>query len=86
MRSETRTSRATAPPTCKTVARGGIPTPGTGSVVPVKTPKERADEKRREKLADIQDQVERGELSIRQMTPDERKKNPPKPRTPKRSR
>jgi hypothetical protein len=52
----------------------------------VKTQKDRAEEKRREKLADIQDQVERGELSIRQMTPEERKKNPPRPREPKRSR
>jgi hypothetical protein len=52
----------------------------------VKTPQERADEKRREKLADMQEQIDRGELSIRQMTPDERKKNPPKPRQPKRSR
>ena len=52
----------------------------------MKTQKERAEEKRREKLADIQDQVDRGELSIRQMTPEERKKNPPKRREPKRSR
>lgn len=54
-----------------------------GSIL-VKTQKERAEEKRREKLADIQDQVDRGELSIRQMTPEERKKNPPKRREPKR--
>jgi hypothetical protein len=52
----------------------------------VKTQKERAEERRREKLADIQDQLDRGELSIRQMTPEERKKNPPRPREPKRPR
>jgi aryl carrier-like protein len=49
----------------------------------MKTPKERADERRQEKLDDIQDQVDRGLLSIRQMTPEERKKNPPRPRKPK---
>jgi hypothetical protein len=48
--------------------------------------KDRAEQKRREKLAEIQDQVERGELSIRQMTPEERKANPPKRREPKRGR
>jgi hypothetical protein len=69
-----------------TVARVPMPTPGIGTVMHVKTPQERAEEKRREKLADMQDQIDRGELSIRQMTPDERKKNPPKPRQPKRSR
>ena len=63
-----------------------MPTPGPGTVIHVKTPQERADEKRRQKLADMQEQIDRGELSIRQMTPDERKKNPPKPRQPKRSR
>ena len=52
----------------------------------MKTQKERAEEKRREKLADIQEQVDRGELSIRQMTPKERKDNPPKQREPKRRR
>jgi hypothetical protein len=52
----------------------------------VATPKDRAEQKRREKLADMQDQIDRGELSIRQMTPEERRKNPPKRREPKRSR
>jgi hypothetical protein len=54
--------------------------------VTVKTQKERAEERRQEKLADIQDQVEKGELSIRQMTPEERKENPPRQREPKRPR
>ncbi|MEA2376566.1 MAG: hypothetical protein QOK00_600 [Thermoleophilaceae bacterium] len=52
----------------------------------MKTPKERSEERRQEKLADIQDQVERGVLSIRKMTPAERKENPPKERKPKGSR
>jgi hypothetical protein len=52
----------------------------------MKTPKERAEERRQEKLADIQEQVESGALSIRKMTPAERKKNPPKPRKPKGTR
>ena len=47
------------------------------------TPKERADEKRQEKLADIKEQVDKGELTIRKMTPAERKANPPRPRKPK---
>jgi hypothetical protein len=87
MRSETRTSRATAPPTLMTLAGTAPPTACLGKVTHiVKTQKERAEEKRREKLADIQEQVDRGELSIRQMTPKERKENPPKQREPKRRR
>ena len=42
------------------------------------------EEKRQEKLADIQDQVDKGELTIRKMTPAERKANPPRERKPKR--
>jgi hypothetical protein len=52
----------------------------------VKTQKERDEERRREKLADIQEQVDRGDLSIRQMTTEERQKNPPRKREPKRPR
>jgi aryl carrier-like protein len=52
----------------------------------MKTPKERSEERRQEKLADIQDQVDKGLLSIRKMTPQERKQNPPKPRKPKGAR
>jgi len=52
----------------------------------MKTPKERSEERRQEKLEEIKDQVDRGLLSIRQMTPQERKENPPKPRKPKGSR
>jgi hypothetical protein len=46
----------------------------------VKTQKEKADERRREKLALIQEQVEQGTLKIRQMTPKERAAHPPRPR------
>ena len=52
----------------------------------MKTPKERSEEKRQEKLADIQEQVDKGLLSIRKMTPEERKENPPRERKPKGSR
>ena len=48
--------------------------------------KDRAEQKRQEKLAEIREQVKKGELSIRQMTPEERKANPPKQREPKRGR
>jgi len=49
----------------------------------VKTQKDRADEKRREKLAVIREQVKEGSLKIRKMTPAERKAHPPRPRTGK---
>jgi hypothetical protein len=48
--------------------------------------KERAEQKRREKLDLIQEQVKSGQLKIKQMTPAERAKNPPRPRPPKRGR
>jgi hypothetical protein len=50
------------------------------------TPKERAEKKRREKLALIRDQLASGELTIRQMTPAERRKHPPRERPPGRGR
>ena len=49
------------------------------------TQKDRAEARRREKLAEIQDQVEDGSLTIRKMTPKERADNPPRPR-PERGR
>jgi hypothetical protein len=52
----------------------------------VSTPKERAEEKRRAKLAQIREQVDSGELTIRPMTPAERKKHPPRPAEPRRRR
>lgn len=48
--------------------------------------RERAEQKRREKLALIRKQVESGELTIRQMTPAERAKHPPRPAAPRRRR
>jgi len=50
------------------------------------TQKERAEEKRREKLKLMREQIDSGQLKIRKMTPAERKKNPPRPRPEKRGR
>jgi hypothetical protein len=49
----------------------------------VKTQKDRAEERRREKLAQIRDDVAKGKLTIRQMTPEERAAHPPRPRSRK---
>ena len=50
------------------------------------THKERIEQRRREKLAAIQKQVESGELTIRQMTPAERAVYPPRPVVTRRKR
>jgi anti-sigma28 factor (negative regulator of flagellin synthesis) len=50
----------------------------------VKTARERAEEKRQEKLEYIRQQIESGALVIRQMTEAERRLDPPRPRLPKR--
>jgi hypothetical protein len=50
----------------------------------VKTQKERSEERRREKLAAMQDQIEQGTLKVRKMTQEERAALPPRPATPKR--
>ena len=50
------------------------------------TSRERAEQKRCEKLALIREQLDNGDLTIRQMTPAERKKNPPRAAKPKRKR
>jgi hypothetical protein len=47
----------------------------------VKTQKERADERRKEKLASIQEQIDRGTLTVRKMTPEEREAHPPRERS-----
>ena len=44
------------------------------------TPRERADERRKEKLADMQQQIEDGTLTVRKMTAKERAAHPPRPR------
>ncbi len=49
----------------------------------VKTARERAEEKRQEKLEAVRGQVESGALVIRQMTEEERSKYPPRPPRPK---
>ena len=49
----------------------------------MKTQQQKAEERRQEKLAQIQEQVDEGSLTIRQMTDGERAKNPPKPRKPR---
>ena len=46
---------------------------------------ERAEEKRKAKLADVQQQIEDGTLKVRKMTAKDRAANPPKPR-PERGR
>jgi hypothetical protein len=52
----------------------------------MKTAKERAEEQKRAKLALIRKQVKAGKLVIREMTPAERKKYPPRPVQPKGAR
>ena len=52
----------------------------------MKTTRERAEEKRQEKLDLIREQVESGSLVIRQMSPEERRQHPPRPVTPRTKR
>jgi hypothetical protein len=49
----------------------------------MKTQKERDAERRKQKLAELQEQVDSGSLKIRRMTKEERKRYPPKERKPK---
>jgi hypothetical protein len=49
----------------------------------VKTSRERAEEKRAEKLEVVRQQVESGSLVIRKMTDAERRRYPPRPAQPK---
>ncbi|MHB1536915.1 MAG: hypothetical protein ACYCUM_02255 [Solirubrobacteraceae bacterium] len=51
----------------------------------MKTARERAEEKRAEKLALIREQVQDGSLTIRQMTAEERQRYPPPPPQPTRT-
>jgi hypothetical protein len=50
------------------------------------THQQRAEQRRREKLQQIREQVDSGQLTIRQMTEAEREKHPPRPRPAKRER
>ncbi|MBV9802193.1 MAG: hypothetical protein JO130_03350 [Solirubrobacterales bacterium] len=45
----------------------------------MKSTRERAEEKRAEKLAQVREQVESGTLVIRRMTDEERRRYPPRP-------
>jgi hypothetical protein len=50
----------------------------------MKTARERAEDKRQEKLKSVAEQIESGELVIRPMTEDERRRYPPLPPPSKR--
>jgi hypothetical protein len=50
----------------------------------LKSARERAEEKRADKLKLVREQVESGSLVIRQMTAEERRRYPPRPARPKR--
>ncbi len=50
----------------------------------VKSARERAEEKRQEKLANVAEMVQRGSLVIRKMTEEERRRYPPRPVAPRR--
>jgi hypothetical protein len=50
----------------------------------MKSTRERAEEKRQEKLDLVRQQLESGSLKIRQMTEEERRRYPPRPRPPRR--
>jgi hypothetical protein len=54
--------------------------------MPMKSTSERAEEKRQEKLAHMQEQIEDGKLVVRQMTDEERQRYPPRPPRPPRGR
>lgn len=59
----------------------GRDVPGDGDARPAggaKTARERADEKRAEKLALVREQVQSGSLVIREMTDEERQRYPPR--------
>lgn len=46
----------------------------------MKTTQDRQRDERERKLAEIRRQLDQGTLTIRQMTPEERRANPPRPR------
>ena len=54
----------------------GSEEPSQGYGGPMATPRERAEEKRREKLEELERQKESGELVVRQMTDEERERFP----------
>jgi hypothetical protein len=54
--------------------------------LPAKTVRQRQAERRRQKLEDMQQQIEAGTLTVRQMTPSERERHPRPKRSPARRR
>jgi hypothetical protein len=48
----------------------------------MKSTQDRQRDERERKLAEIRRQLDQGTLKIRQMTPEERRANPPQPREP----
>jgi hypothetical protein len=52
----------------------------------MKTTRQRAEERRRDRLAEMQRQIDDGTLTIRQMTAKERAEHPPQPRPKRRWR
>lgn len=52
----------------------------------MKTTRERAEERRQAKLELVREQVQSGSLVIREMTDEERRRYPPRPAEPKRTR
>lgn len=56
----------------------------SGGSPPVKTTRERAEEKRQAKLDLVREQLDNGSLVIRPMTEEERRRYPPRPAQPKR--
>ncbi|HEY0364071.1 MAG TPA: hypothetical protein VGC83_17465 [Solirubrobacteraceae bacterium] len=57
-----------------------------GIVTCMSSQRERAEEKRKEKLKAVEEQVAEGSLTIRQMTPEERAKYPKRERPPQTKR
>jgi hypothetical protein len=51
----------------------------------MKSQRERDEEKKRQKLQDMEEQVRKGSLVVRQMTPEERERYQPRPSNRKRT-
>lgn len=63
-----------------------IPHGPLGGQVAMRTTRERAEQKRQEKLELVRQQVQSGTLVVRQMTAEERRRYPPRPAPPDRPR
>lgn len=80
------TPAGTDAPSTAADAKRVAPSAPSGKRGVVKTTRERAEEKRKEKLAYVNEQLESGSLVIRQMTDEERGQYPVRPRPPQRGR